>query len=234
MADKLAIITGAGGGMGRSIAHKLAEQGIHPVLIGRTESKLQTVADEIASKGGSATIYPLDVTDSEGLVKLAESYADQKVDVLVNCAGDYLIEPIDNTDNARLDHILDLNLRAPYVLTRSFLPNLRMSDNASIINIGSFAAVYTFGGISAYSAAKHGLRGLTGSLADELKSEKIRVVMVSPSPANTPMRWDATPDADPATLVEPETIADAVWFVVSLPKGITTSDFTIHSMSVSL
>ncbi len=96
------------------------------------------------------------------------------------------------------------------------------------------AAVNSFGGISAYTAAKTGLRGLTGSLADELRPELIRVVMLSPTPANTPMRWDASPDMDPKMLVEPETIAQIVSVIVNLPKGITLSDITLGSMLLEM
>ena len=110
------------------------------------------------------------------------------MDALVNCAGDWLIAPIDDTDNARLDHILRLNLRAPYILTRLLLPNLRRSDNASVINIGSIVTALSVPGVSAYTASKVGLKGLTGALAAELRADEIRVVMISPGPADTPMR----------------------------------------------
>ena len=234
MTMQRAVVTGAGQGMGRSIALKFAANGIHVVLVGRTKEKLQNVATEISALGAESTIFPLDVTDNTGVQKLADSLDGNALDILVNCAGDWLIKPIDETTDADLDHILGVNLKAPYMLVRALLPNLRRSDNASIVNIGSMAAMKGIGGISAYTASKWGLRGLTESLAAELKPHAIRVVMLSPSPANTPMRWDATPNADPATLVEPETIADMVWGVVSLPPGIVTSNFTLESLSFGI
>ena len=85
--------------------------------------------------------------------------------------------------------------------------------------------------VTAYTRRpRSGLKGLTGSLAAELRPERIRVVMISPGPADTPMREAASPGIDKAILVPPETIADTVRHVVSLPRGITTSDFTLHSM----
>ena len=193
MVDKTAVITGGGQGMGRSIALRFAQEGIHAILVGKTESKLVAVADEIKAAGGKASIYHLDVTDDAGVEVFANSLADQTVDILVNCAGDWLIEYLENTSNAQFDHILNTNLRAPYILSRSLLPNLRQSDNASIINIGSIVTSMSVPTVSAYTASKVGLQGATGSLAEELKPDKIRVVMISPGPADTPMRDAASP-----------------------------------------
>ena len=150
--------------------------------------------------------------------------------MLINCAGDWLIEYLQDTSNAQLDHILDTNLRAPYILSRALLPNLRRSQNASIINIGSIVTAMSVPTVTAYTAAKVGLKGLTGSLAAELKPERIRAVMISPGPADTPMRAAASPGIDKSILVHTSTIADMVYAVVSLPRGITTSDFVLYSM----
>lgn len=234
MTQKTAIVTGAGSGMGRSISLQLASEGFHVVLVGKTESKLLKVANEISNLDGSSTVKTFDITEADKVKAMANDLADTAVDVLVNCAGDWLIKTMDDTTDDDLDHILGVNLKAPYLLSRDLLPHLRKSDNASIINIGSMAAVNSFGGISAYTAAKTGLRGLTGSLADELRPELIRVVMLSPTPANTPMRWDASPDMDPKMLVEPETIAQIVSVIVNLPKGITLSDITLGSMLLEM
>ena len=230
MTRKTAVITGAGGGMGRAIALKFAQSGIRPLLVGRTEAKLRSVAEEAAARGISAGVHILDVTDDEAIAAFGAELADTTVDVLVNCAGAWLIETLQDTSNEQLDQILRTNLRAPYILSRAFLPNLRRSDNASIINIGSLVTAMSVPAVSAYTAAKVGLKGLTGSLAAELRSQMIRVVMISPGPADTPMRDDASPGIDKSILVAPDTIAEMVHAVVTLPRGITTSDFVLYSM----
>ena len=230
MTQRSALITGAGSGMGRAIALRLAAAGLQVRLAGRTESKLRAVADEIAALGGSAQVHALDLEDDQALAQLADELAGERLDVLVNCAGDWLIAMLDDTADVQLDHLLRLNLRAPYVLTRRLLANLRRSDNASIINIGSIVTVLSVPGVSAYTASKVGLKGLTGALAAELREELIRVVMISPGPADTPMRDAASPGIDKSLLVEPQTVAELVHVVVSLPRGITTSDFTLHSL----
>lgn len=230
MTDKRAVITGAGQGIGRAIAHKFAANDIHTALVGRTESKLQAVAKEIRELKGEASIHALDVTDDAALASLGHLLAGSRVDMLINCAGDWLIESLKDTSSEQLDHILNVNLRAPFVLSRTLLSHLRQSDNASIINIGSLVTAISVPSVSAYTAAKTGLRGLTGALAAELKPDLIRVVMISPGPADTPMRAAASPGIDKSILVQPETIADMVYALVTLPRGISASDFVLYSM----
>lgn len=229
MTDKRAVITGAGQGMGRAIALKFAAGGIRTALVGKTESKLQAVAKEISDFDGEASVHVLDVTDDAALADLGQTL-DGAVDMLINCAGDWLIEYLQDTSNEQLDHIMNVNLRAPYILSRTLLSHLRQSDNASIINIGSLVTSISAPSVSAYTAAKVGLRGLTGALAAELKPDLIRVVMISPGPADTPMRAAASPGIDKLILVQPETIADLVYAVVTLPRGIATSDIVLYSM----
>lgn len=231
---KNAVITGAGSGLGRAIALHLAKEGYHIFLVGKTESKLTKVAEEIKAVGGSSDVEAFDITENDKVKALATKLADRNLDVLVNCAGDWLIKTMDETTDTDLDHILSVNLKAPYLLSRDLLPSLRKSDNASIINIGSIAATDYFGGITAYTAAKTGLKALSGSLADELRPELIRVVMLSPSPMNTPMRWEASPDIDPQMLVEPETVAEVISMLINLPKGITTDNLLLQSMRLDL
>lgn len=226
----MAVITGAGQGTGRAIALRLAQAGAHCLLVGRTANKLQAVADEIGAAGGKARAQALDVTDDPAVAEFGAALDGETIDILVNCAGDWLISPLAGTSNAQLDHILRVNLRAPYILSRTLLPNLRRSDNASIINIGSLVTAISVPMVSAYTAAKVGLQGMTKSLVAELKPDRIRVVMISPGPADTPMREAASPGIDKAVLVQPETIAEMTHAVVTLPRGVTTSDFVLYSM----
>lgn len=230
MADKIAVITGAGSGMGRAIARRLAAEGVHVVLTGRTQAKLEAAAGEIAAQGGSALVHPLDVKDPDAIQALANRLAGGHVDMLINCAGDWLIQPIDDTSAEQIDHLFDTNLRGPYLMTKALLPMLRQSDNASVINIGSVTSMQSHPMVTAYTAMKTGLRGLSGSMAEELKPDKIRVILLAPGPADTPMRDAASPGVDKATLVPPGIIADVVWMLVTLPRGVTTSDFLLTVM----
>ena len=229
MTTKTALITGAAGGMGSEIARQLAAAGFHCLLTGRREGPLEEVVEAIQAAGGTASAHPLDVTDSEQVQALAERREDETLDALICCAGDWLIKPLEEVTDAEIEHILAVNLLGPILMARTFLPQLRRSENATILNIGSIASMRYVSQISIYTAAKTGLRGFTGALAEELRPERIRCVLLSPGPADTPMRWAATPNVDPKTLVTADTIARTVTSIVTLPRGTTVTDYMIIS-----
>lgn len=228
MSEINAVITGAGQGAGRAIALKLAGMGARVMLLGRTESKLKSVAAEI---GNTAMIYRLDVTDSAQVTAFAAAASKQftHVDVLVNCAGEALIKSVDQTTDEDWARILGVNLTAPFLMCRALLPLLRKSENASIINLLSKVALRGYAPVAAYTAAKTGLLGFTRSLGAELKTEHIRAVAFCPGPMDTPMRWNATPDMDRQLVIDPSTVADAVAYVAGLPKGVTTGEILIQA-----
>jgi NAD(P)-dependent dehydrogenase (short-subunit alcohol dehydrogenase family) len=221
------VISGAGQGLGRATALHFAQHGWHCVLVGRTLSKLETVAQEIAHLSGTASAYELDVTDARAIQTFATTL--QQVDCLVNSAGISLIKPIEESTLDDWDMILNANLKAPFLMTQALLPHLRKSDNASIINIGSKTSMTGFSGVSIYTAAKTGLLGLTRSMAAELRPENIRVVLLAPGPMDTPMRWSATPDYDRKLIIEPTTIAETIYWLANLPNGVTTNEFLVQS-----
>src|SRR5262249_17224020 len=97
-------------------------------------------------------------------------------------------------------------------------------------NISSKVALKGYAAVTAYSASKAGVLGFTRSLAAELRPEGIRVVALCPGPVDTPMRWAATPDFDHKTVISAETVAETVWHLVSLPKGVTTAEIQIESI----
>lgn len=226
---RTAVITGAGQGLGRALALKFAAHSITPVLVGRTSSKLESVAAEIESLGMKAGVYPMDVTDGAAISSLAKQLT--SLDILVNCAGEALIRPTEETDDAAWDRVIDINLKAPFRLIRELLPLIRQSPNGSILNVLSKVALGGFEGVAAYTAAKTGLLGFTHSLAAEMKEAEIRVVAVCPGPMDTPMRWAATPDYDRKNIVDPNVIADAILQVVNLPRGTTSGDILIQAIN---
>jgi NAD(P)-dependent dehydrogenase (short-subunit alcohol dehydrogenase family) len=123
-----------------------------------------------------------------------------------------------------------MNLKGPFLMTQALLPLLRKSRNASIINIASKVALKGYGTVTAYTAAKAGLLGFTRSLAAELRDEEIRVVALCPGPVDTPMRWQATPDYDRKLVIQAETVADLMWQLVTLPRGVTTGEVLLQSV----
>ena len=224
------VITGAGQGMGRAAALKFAAQGWRLHLVGRTASKLESTAAQALALGAQVTTHAFDLTDTDAVNAFAAGFGDESIDVLLNSAGEALIKPLTETTDKDWSRILAINLTAPFTLIRALLPNLNRSTNASIINIGSKTAMTGFADVTAYTAAKTGLLGLTRSLAAELR-DTMRVVLLSPGPADTPMRWAATPDYDPNLLITAETVAEAVWWLVNLPRGTTTNEFLLQSVN---
>jgi short-subunit dehydrogenase len=228
-----AVITGAGQGIGRAIALKLATMDIHPILIGRTASKLESVASEIQHLGYTATILAADLTEAAQVNQIREQISSQytSIDMLINCAGEAFIKPFSATDLDAWNRILAINLTSHYQITHALMPLLRESSNASIVNMVSKVALKGYGaGIAAYSAAKTGLLGFTRALSAELAKEEIRVVAVNPGPVDTPMRRAATPDFDPKLIIQEKTVVDLVAYIVTLPRGTTMGEVLVGSM----
>jgi NAD(P)-dependent dehydrogenase (short-subunit alcohol dehydrogenase family) len=230
--NRVAVVTGAGQGIGCAIAHKLAASGIHVVLAGRTRSKLDRVAAELRAAGQTSTVAQLDVTEAEQVHQLKRQIegAFAQVDILVNCAGEAFVATLEKTREADWDRLLAVNLKGPFLMTQALLPLVRKSQNASIVNIASKVALKGYHPVTAYSAAKTGLLGFSRALAAELREDEIRVVAICPGPVDTPMRWEATPDFDRKVVIDAESVAATVWHVVQLPRGVTMSEVLIESV----
>jgi NAD(P)-dependent dehydrogenase (short-subunit alcohol dehydrogenase family) len=226
-----AVIVGAGQGMGRAAALLMAAQGATVYLVGRTEAKLQAVADEIAAAGGRCYVFEADLTQEHALDALV-AYLDAEqvaLDVLVHCAGEAMIKSLDNTSFADFSRIISINLSTVFVSTHNLLRFLRASSNPSIILLSSKVALRGYGGVTAYSAAKAGVVGFARSLAVELRPERIRVAALCPGPVDTPMRWAATPDYSRNLVISAETVAETIWYIANLPRGTMTGEILLQS-----
>ena len=187
LSGKTALVTGAGKGIGRAIAHRLAAEGA-PVAVGvRRESDGAAVVAEIVSAGGSAQAVLLDVVDAASVATGVERAArpDRRLDILVNNAGTGGPSPFDG--DARSDEawaqILDVNLTGTWRVCRAARPFL--PDGARIVNVSSVTGRFGVAGMAAYSASKHGIIGLTRTLALELAPRKITVNAVCPGWVDT-------------------------------------------------
>jgi short-subunit dehydrogenase len=178
------IVTGASSGVGAAAARLFAEEGARVVLAARTAAALEAVAKEI---GERALCIPTDVADPEQARALVERAVEAtgSVHVLVNNAGYNHRGPVSECDPAELMRVVDVNLKAPILLTRLALPHLLRHERASVVNVASIAGQVPLPGEATYSATKFGLRGFSMALAEELRGTGVRVSIVSPGPIDT-------------------------------------------------
>ncbi len=184
--DKTVIITGGSEGVGRETARKFADVGANLMLVARSKKNLDAVAEELRGKT-RVEVFAMDVCDAEACANLFKKteFEFGHIDILVNNAGYTargLVEAITAND---LGRIIDVNLRAPIMLSRLVLPHLRDAGGGAIINVASLAGRTPVPGSAAYSASKFGLRAFTFALAEELRGSGIKVAAVSPGAIDT-------------------------------------------------
>ena len=184
--DKTVVITGGSEGVGAAAARKFADAGARLVLVARGRKKLEAIAEELRDRT-QVEIFPMDVSDAEACVNLLKkaNFEFGRIDVLVNNAGYHERGPVESVPAEALGRIIDVNLRAPIVLTRLALPYLRDAGGGAIVNVGSLAGRTPVPGSAVYSASKAGLRAFTHALAEELRGQGIKVALVAPGPIDT-------------------------------------------------
>ncbi len=187
---QIALVTGAGRGIGATIARYLAEAGAEVVLLSRTLSELQTVAQQIAEAGGRSSIRQCDVTDSKALRAIIDELP--RLDILVNNAGTNIPEPMIEVSDEHLDHLLNLNIRSCFIAAQAAVKKMlqdpdRAKKGGSVIHISSQMGHIGSPNRTVYCATKHAIEGLTKAMAIELAEQNIRVNSVAPTFVDTPL-----------------------------------------------
>ena len=211
---KLALVTGASRGIGAATAEALAREGAHVVLVARTASALEEVEDRIHAAGGTATIAPLDLTDSDAIGKLATAVGSRwdKLDILVlNAAMLGSLTPVEHIDPKEYGRIIGINLLANQALIAAFDPLLRRSDKAEVIGVTSSVGHEPRAFWGAYGSSKAAFEILLGAYADESEyTGKLRVTILDPGATRTRMRALAFPGEEPETVKPPEVVAERI------------------------
>ncbi|MXY56109.1 MAG: SDR family oxidoreductase [Gammaproteobacteria bacterium] len=220
--DKVAIVTGAGRGIGKAIAEAFAKEGASVVCSARSVDEIDAVAEAI---GGLA--IPCDVADEADIRSMIDAALDAhgRIDILVNNAGAVARLPVHELPVEDWDHVMNVNLRGLFLCTKYALPSMLDQRSGCIINISSGAGVVGPRNRSAYAASKHGVMGFTKTLVAEYLYQGIRSHVILPDATVSRMRSEGFPNEDPDSIIQAEDIADAAVFLATQPA-------TAHTMEI--
>jgi len=209
--DKTVIITGGSEGVGAATARLFAEAGANLVIVARGRKKLEALASELRDKT-RVEVFAMDVRDEDACVNLFKKaeFEFGRVDILVNNAGFHSRGSVASISSEDLGMMVDVNLRAPIILTRIALPYLKEQEGGAIINVGSLAGRAPIPGSATYAATKAGLRSFTYAIADELKDSGIKFAVVSPGPIDTGFIMSDIDQVSDITFSQPLSTAEEV------------------------
>jgi NAD(P)-dependent dehydrogenase (short-subunit alcohol dehydrogenase family) len=208
--DRVAVVTGASRGIGRAAALALAEAGAHVIALARTQGALEELDDQIRTKGGSATLVPVNLKDYPALDRLGAAIHERwgRLDILLGNAGILgEIAPITHIDQPVWDEVMAVNVTANWRLIRSLDPLLRASDAGRALFVTSAAAHRCLAYWGPYSVSKAALEALVRTYAAETVTTPVRAMLINPGPLRTAMRRAAMPGEDPNTLRTPDELA---------------------------
>lgn len=231
--NRTAVITGGGSGIGRETALKLAQNGMNIILLGgKRAEKLQETALLAETFGVKTAVIPGDLTNFAWLKEtVAQITQALDVDVLINNAGMVINCGYADVTEDQFDSIMNLNVKVPFFLTQHLLPTLKKSSHATIVNLCSVVAHAGYPNQSAYTASKHALLGLTKSLAAEVYQDGVRVHAICPGGVYTDMVKIARPDLTPDGMIQPQEIAEIVWFFLQNRGNAVVDEIQVHRVN---
>ena len=209
--EKTVVITGGSEGVGAATARRFAAAGANLVLVARTRRNLDAIADELHGLAPVITV-PMDVTDADACRTMLKRARQEfgGLHVLVNNAGYHARGSVADVEADELARMIDVNLRAPIVLTRLAVPVIQESGGGAIVNVASLAGCTPIAGAATYSASKFGLRAFSFALAEELAGTGIKVAAVSPGPIDTGFIMDNIDKVADITFSQPMSTAEQV------------------------
>jgi NAD(P)-dependent dehydrogenase (short-subunit alcohol dehydrogenase family) len=229
LADQVALVTGAGRGIGRAVAAAFAREGALVVLAARSARELASLQREIEAAGGRAVAVPTDVRQEPAVAALVSRALAEggRIDCLVTAAGLATFGPVADVKTEDWDQLVAVNLRGAFLCCRAVLPTMTARRRGTIINIGSITTSRTLPGTGAYTAAKYGLLGFSRVLAEEMRAHGVRVGVLSAGATDTSL-WDAVPEPpDRARMLSPSLIAEAALLMAALAPGAALEELTL-------
>ena len=229
--DQVAIVTGAGRGIGRETALAFAREGASVALAARSEKEIEAVAGEVEELGQKALAIPTDVSDGAQVNALVSKVYEQfgKVDILVNNAGIAIHNPIPKIAEADWDLNIAVNLKGVFLCTQAVFEKMCEQGSGNIINVSSLSGKQGHPNGGAYCASKFGVVGFTEVTANEGRPFGVKASVVCPGPADTKMRRDNHPDDVLENLTQPEEIADMILFLATQSSRAHTFETVIRT-----
>lgn len=226
LTDKIAVVTGAGSGIGEAIATLLHEEGAKVVLAGRNKDKLQNVANQLAQD--SVKVVPTDVTKKEEvdeLIKIAQQTFGG-LDIVINSAGQMLSSKITDYQVDEWDSMIDVNIKGTLYTAQAALPTMLEQSSGHLINIASISGFEVTKSSTIYSATKEAVHTITQGLEKELAKTGVKVTSISPGMVDTAITAAYNP-TDRKKL-EPQDIAEAVLYALTQPKHVNVNEITVR------
>jgi NAD(P)-dependent dehydrogenase (short-subunit alcohol dehydrogenase family) len=225
LSGQVALVTGAGSGLGAATARLLTEHGARVVLADIDKE----AAGEVTAKHGGRPLY-MDLNDPSSIEGGVEDMlgTEGKIDVLVNAAGLDFIRPASELTLEEWDNVVNVNLRAPWLLAKAVMPHMMDRGSGQILNVASTAAKKGWENAAAYTSSKHGLLGLTQVLHAEGRIKGVRAMVIVPGGMRTNFFKALDPPPPPENLQPPETVARSILFMISQPL-----DSVIHELVVT-
>jgi len=231
--NKVAVISGAGKGIGRAAAELFLKEGAKVVLVSRTKKDLDSLAAKNKKYKSNILTIAGDISKEKTINEVIKKTISQfkKVDILVNNAGFSIFKDLVDSSTKEYDLMFNTNVKAVYLLTRGFLPYMIKQNEGTIINISSLAGKQGFATGSIYCATKHAVMGLSRALMLEVRKYNIRVIAICPGTVDTDFfrkESNTTIYANRNTVVKPEDIAETCLYAASLPINATASEIEIR------
>jgi len=228
--NKIAVITGAGKGIGRAAAELFLKEGANVVLNSRTKADLDLLVSENSSYKNKILTVPGDISEEAVIKNVIKQTVDnyKQVDILVNNAGFGIFDDFVNSATKDFDDMFNTNVRAVYILTRDFLPYMIQRKEGTIINIASIAGKNGVPGGAIYSATKHALMGLSRSIMFEVRKHGIRVIAICPGSVDTKFFRKTESELKNESMLTPDDIADTILYAATLPPNATVNEIEIR------
>lgn len=231
--NKIAVITGAGKGIGKATAELFIKEGAKVVLTSRNKSDLEQLVADNESKKDNITIIAGDISNEDTIQKVIDETISKlgRIDILVNNAGFGIFDDMVDSKTEDFDAVFNTNVRALYLITKGFLPHMIKEHSGTIINIASVAGKQGFATGTIYCASKHAVMGLSRALMLEVRQYNIRVCAICPGSVATDFfRADSqtTLSSSKESVLQAEEIAETILLAASLPENATLHEIEIR------